>query len=216
MWWGIVSCKWCPTLILWVYLRIYLMYIISESGAETSQINKYKRYHKTTVFWPREVCHLCCHLLLCYSLPATYFSSPPGSTQQLRRNSEGSYQCRMRPGHLRQCECGSFHIYICKQWWFQWFRKRFLNSLIDNCSLQRLQTALHIAAEHGRQNIAEMILISGVNLNLLDKVQFPVITLGCGQYLSYLNTILIKQLNKRWKVQFPVTILGCGQYIFIL
>lgn len=114
MWWGIVPCKLYSTLILWVYLRIYLICIISESGSETSQINKYKWYHKTTVFWPREVCHLCCHLVLCYSLPATYVSSPPGSTQQLHRNSEGSYQCGMRPGHLWQCECGSFHIYKCK------------------------------------------------------------------------------------------------------
>lgn len=40
-------------------------------------------------------------------------------------------------------------------------------------SIQRLQTALHIAAEHGRQNIAELILIAGVNLKLLDKVQLP-------------------------------------------
>uniref|UniRef100_H2ZX76 Ankyrin repeat and death domain containing 1A n=1 Tax=Latimeria chalumnae TaxID=7897 RepID=H2ZX76_LATCH len=31
------------------------------------------------------------------------------------------------------------------------------------------QTALHIAAEHGRQDIAEMILIAGVNLKLTDK-----------------------------------------------
>ena len=37
-------------------------------------------------------------------------------------------------------------------------------------SPQRLQTALHIAAEHGRHSVAEMILIAGVNLRLLDKV----------------------------------------------
>lgn len=36
--------------------------------------------------------------------------------------------------------------------------------------LQRQQTSLHIAAEHGRQDIAEMILIAGVNLKLTDKV----------------------------------------------
>ena len=36
---------------------------------------------------------------------------------------------------------------------------------------KRQQTALHIAAEHGRQDIAEMILIAGVNLKLMDKVQ---------------------------------------------
>lgn len=36
--------------------------------------------------------------------------------------------------------------------------------------MQRQQTPLHIAAEHGRQDIAEMILIAGVNLKLTDKV----------------------------------------------
>lgn len=36
---------------------------------------------------------------------------------------------------------------------------------------QRQQTAMHIAAEHGLQDVAEMMLISGVNLNLADKVQ---------------------------------------------
>ncbi|XP_030353420.1 ankyrin repeat and death domain-containing protein 1A isoform X3 [Strigops habroptila] len=35
--------------------------------------------------------------------------------------------------------------------------------------VQRQQTPLHIAAEHGRQDIAEMILIAGVNLKLTDK-----------------------------------------------
>ncbi|XP_025051705.1 ankyrin repeat and death domain-containing protein 1A-like, partial [Alligator sinensis] len=49
--------------------------------------------------------------------------------------------------------------------------------LIDaECDLDipdnRQQTALHIAAEHGRQDIAEMILIAGVNLKLIDKVNF--------------------------------------------
>lgn len=35
---------------------------------------------------------------------------------------------------------------------------------------QRQQTALHIVAERGWQDLAEMMLISGVNLNLTDKV----------------------------------------------
>lgn len=39
-----------------------------------------------------------------------------------------------------------------------------------SCGPQRQQTALHIAAEHGWQELAEMMLISGVNLNLTDKV----------------------------------------------
>lgn len=38
------------------------------------------------------------------------------------------------------------------------------------CGSQRQQTALHIAAEHGSQDLAEMMLLSGVNLNLTDKV----------------------------------------------
>lgn len=43
---------------------------------------------------------------------------------------------------------------------------------MDFCHVvQRQQTALHIAAEHGWQDMAEMILISGVNLSLPDKVQ---------------------------------------------
>uniref|UniRef100_A0A8C4Z0J1 Ankyrin repeat and death domain containing 1A n=1 Tax=Gadus morhua TaxID=8049 RepID=A0A8C4Z0J1_GADMO len=36
-------------------------------------------------------------------------------------------------------------------------------------SLQRLQTPLHIAAEDGRQDLVEMMLIAGVKLNLTDK-----------------------------------------------
>lgn len=40
--------------------------------------------------------------------------------------------------------------------------------------MQRQQTSLHIAAEHGRQDIAEMILIAGVNLKLTDKVNVSV------------------------------------------
>lgn len=156
-------------LMLWVYLQIYMIYIISESGAKWSQI-------RFCFLLP-----IVLHYSIPYSLPATYFSSTPGSTQQLHRNSEGSYQCGMRPGHLWQCECGSFHIYKCKRWWFQRFWK-----CLNNCFLQRLQTALHIAAEHGWLNIAEIILISGVNLNLLDKVQFPVIIHGCGRYIFIL------------------------------
>lgn len=48
----------------------------------------------------------------------------------------------------------------------------------DLCGLQRKQTALHIAAEHGWQDLAEMMLISGVNLNLTDKVPHKHITLS--------------------------------------
>lgn len=36
--------------------------------------------------------------------------------------------------------------------------------------LQRQQTPLHLAAEHAWQDIAEMLLVAGVNLNLRDKV----------------------------------------------
>lgn len=39
------------------------------------------------------------------------------------------------------------------------------------CVSQRQQTALHIAAENGWQDLAERMLISGVNLNLTDKVR---------------------------------------------
>ena len=35
---------------------------------------------------------------------------------------------------------------------------------------QRQQTPLHLAAEHAWQDIAEMLLVAGVNLNLRDKV----------------------------------------------
>uniref|UniRef100_A0A3B3ZF57 Death domain-containing protein n=1 Tax=Periophthalmus magnuspinnatus TaxID=409849 RepID=A0A3B3ZF57_9GOBI len=51
-------------------------------------------------------------------------------------------------------------------------------SLNEKCNLNqqkyngfrsRQQTALHIAAENGSQDLAEMMLISGVNLNLTDK-----------------------------------------------
>lgn len=44
--------------------------------------------------------------------------------------------------------------------------------------LQRQQTSLHIAAEHGRQDIAEMILIAGVNLKLTDKVKVSMCETG--------------------------------------
>lgn len=39
---------------------------------------------------------------------------------------------------------------------------------------QRQQTPLHLAAEHARQDIAEMLLVAGVDLNLRDKV--PLLT----------------------------------------
>lgn len=39
---------------------------------------------------------------------------------------------------------------------------------------QRQQTPLHLAAEHAWQDIAEMLLVAGVNLNLRDKV--PLLT----------------------------------------
>lgn len=40
--------------------------------------------------------------------------------------------------------------------------------------LQRQQTPLHLAAEHAWQDIAEMLLVVGVNLKLRDKV--PLLT----------------------------------------
>lgn len=51
--------------------------------------------------------------------------------------------------------------------------------------LQRQQTALHIAAEFGRQDIAEMILIAGVDLRVLDKVlqELPANAKVCFIYL---------------------------------
>lgn len=71
--------------------------------------------------------------------------------------------------------------------WFYWFPLNspkvppdsVLSFLTHTCPLkccpfsplQRQQTSLHIAAEHGRQDIAEMILIAGVNLRLTDKVK---------------------------------------------
>lgn len=45
-----------------------------------------------------------------------------------------------------------------------------LHNILLSCGSQRKQTALHIAAEHGWQDLAEMMLISGVNLTLTDKV----------------------------------------------
>ena len=38
-------------------------------------------------------------------------------------------------------------------------------------SPQRLQTPLHIAAEDGRQDLVEMMLVVGVKLHLTDKVR---------------------------------------------
>uniref|UniRef100_A0A8C2WED9 Ankyrin repeat and death domain containing 1A n=1 Tax=Cyclopterus lumpus TaxID=8103 RepID=A0A8C2WED9_CYCLU len=48
-------------------------------------------------------------------------------------------------------------------------RLRCNNFTFPPCGSQRQQTALHIAAEHGWQGLAEMMLISGVDLNLTDK-----------------------------------------------
>lgn len=56
-----------------------------------------------------------------------------------------------------------FHSHVI--WHSDGSHNRFLS-----CGSQRQQTALHIAAEHGWQDLAEMMLISGVNLNITDKV----------------------------------------------
>lgn len=44
-------------------------------------------------------------------------------------------------------------------------------SPVPLASSRRQQTPQHLAAEHARQDIAEMLLVAGVNLSLRDKVR---------------------------------------------
>lgn len=80
-----------------------------------------------------------------FSLPATYFSSALGSTQQLHRNSQGPCRCGMRPGHLWQCECFTFMISRRKEMVSSLIHQQLFLTAASNCFAHssRTRTAEH-------------------------------------------------------------------------
>ncbi|XP_064014043.1 ankyrin repeat and death domain-containing protein 1A isoform X1 [Pogoniulus pusillus] len=66
--------------------------------------------------------------------------------------------------------------------------------------LQRQQTSLHIAAEHGRQDIAEMILIAGANLKLTDKQGKTSLDVAVrGNHINLADMIIKADRFYRWE-----------------
>lgn len=77
----------------------------------------------------------------------------------LERKGRQSWQCSSSTS-IQYCSVLSSQPHACAS----------LKFIPFTLLMQRQQTSLHIAAEYGRQDIAEMILIAGVNLKLTDKV----------------------------------------------
>lgn len=114
---------------------------------------------------------------------ATEHTSPPGHLQQSHRGCTAADRCWLWPGYSWQREYSplqqqrytsrSIKVSECHLLTHvtQSLQCNIINSLpMWSCGSQRQQTALHIAAEHGWQDMAEMMLVSGINLNLTDKV----------------------------------------------
>ncbi|KAF3833374.1 hypothetical protein F7725_027039 [Dissostichus mawsoni] len=64
---------------------------------------------------------------------------------------------------------------------------------------RRQQTALHIAAEHGWQDLAEMMLISGVDLNLTDKGKTCLEVAARGNHVILVDMILKADRFYKWE-----------------
>ncbi|XP_035485407.1 ankyrin repeat and death domain-containing protein 1A isoform X2 [Scophthalmus maximus] len=64
---------------------------------------------------------------------------------------------------------------------------------------QRQQTALHIAAEHGWQDLAEMMLISGVNLTMTDKGKTCLEVAARGNHVILVDMIIKADRFYKWE-----------------
>ncbi|XP_048418967.1 ankyrin repeat and death domain-containing protein 1A isoform X1 [Stegostoma tigrinum] len=69
---------------------------------------------------------------------------------------------------------------------------------------QRQQTALHIAAENGRHVIADMILIAGVNLKLVDKQGKTSLEIAArGNHINLVDMIIKADRFYKWEKDHP-------------
>ncbi|XP_062418062.1 ankyrin repeat and death domain-containing protein 1A isoform X2 [Pungitius pungitius] len=89
--------------------------------------------------------------------------------------------------------CDGMHILEMTQW------PRCNNVRFPACGSQRQQTVLHIAAEHGWQDLAEMMLVSGVNLNLTDKGKRCLEVAARGNHVLLVDMIIKADRFYKWE-----------------